>query len=164
MWPQMQHFQLLTAVWKCRALSWGFPLLVGSPASHLFPIPCSQDSTPSACPQPVSIQAVPQRHGPMHCGTARLLIPKDHAPLHVLRTHPAKHKCYEQYHCSSASHSVSRAVRKGACFPFSLPALSPVTVPPLSKQLPSSPCLYQIQAGLFPTNSGPQQNCKSFQN
>lgn len=138
-WPQMQSLQLLTGVWESKPLSQ--ELVSPSRVTSFISLPYSlfpgQHKVMAPC-------ACPQRRGPTHCGTARFLVPKDCPLPRALRTHPAKHTHYMQEHCSSASHITPSAVGKAACFPFSLPLLSPVTVPPLNTQLPSSPCLYQI--------------------
>lgn len=155
-WSPMQFPAVDSCLKECctRSLS----TLVGSPASPPFPIPCCQDSikltAPSMCSQPASTQAVPQTHGPTHCGTARFLILKDCSLPHALRTHPAKRTHYMQKQCSSASRIVLGAVRKAACFLSSLP-LSPVTIPTWNTQQLGSLCLYQTKAGC----SKPNQNC-----
>lgn len=145
MWPQTQSFQLLTAIWMCRALHYGLlsPGRVTTFPSLPHPLHPGQAQVTAlgACPRPASSQAAPRGHGPMHCITVRFPIPTDCPLPHVLRTHPAEHKHYKQQHHSSASHVTLGAVGKATCFLFCLPPLSPITVPPLSTQLPSSSCL-----------------------
>lgn len=153
MWPQMQSFQLLTAVWKSRVLHWG---LLSSGRVTRFP----------SFPHPL----LPGQHKPWPQAPALSLPPsrqyhKDMAQCTVVQQDFLTRltQLSTSITCSSASYITLSAVRKGCLLPLLTPYSfscncfpSEHTAPLLSPPVPDP-------SRTFLTGSVPQQNKKSFQ-